>query len=145
MGRDLSEELATLVRGLYTTQVLRVADEGGGVKLSFITDNRLYQLMVQTEDQPDEFVLSVGAENPFLEASPGVMQGFVRQMRARFPSADYGPRGPHGADFGASAAGRRLAGLPLQAEFLRCKQVVDLCLDGASGVIRELDGDEGVE
>jgi len=140
MDRDLSEELATLVRGLYPTQVLRSADEGGGVKLSFITNNRLYQLRVQTEDQPDEFILSGGAENPYLEAPPAVMQAFVRQMRVRFPSADYGPRGPHGADFGASASGRRSPGSRLQDEFPRCKRVVDLCLDGASGVIRELDG-----
>jgi hypothetical protein len=66
------------------------------------------------------------------------MQAFVREMRLRHPSANYGPQGPHGADFGASARGTRLAGLPLEAEFLRCKQVVDLCLDGQSKVIFEL-------
>jgi hypothetical protein len=59
-------------------------------------------------------------------------------MRLRHPSADFGPRGPHGADFGAYARGARLAGLPLEAEFLRCKQVVDLCLDGQSKVIFDL-------
>ncbi|MEN9536502.1 MAG: hypothetical protein RLZZ178_499, partial [Verrucomicrobiota bacterium] len=30
------------------------------------------------------------------------------------------------------ALGRKIAGLPLEAEFLRCKQVVDQCLDGQS-------------
>jgi hypothetical protein len=142
MATDLSEELAVLVTKLFPTELLRSADEGGGVKLSFITNNRLYLLFVQTEDRPDEFTLSAGTENPYLEATPGVMQAFVRAMRARHPSAHYGPQGPHGADFGASADGRKLPGLPLEAEFLRCKQVVDLCLDGQSAVIGALDGDD---
>lgn len=37
--------------------------------------------------------------------------------------------------------GQKFPGLPLQAEFLRCKQAIDLCLDGISEVIRELDPD----
>jgi hypothetical protein len=139
---DLSDELAALLTKLYPTQLRRDADEGGGVRLSFITNNRLYQLEVQTEDSPTEFTLTAGTENPYLEATPGVMQAFVREMRQRFPSANYGPRGPHGADFSASALGRKIAGLPLEAEFLRCKQVVDLCLDGQSAVIFSLDGDD---
>ena len=139
---DLSDELAALVAKLYPTELMRSADEGGGVKLSFITNNRLYLLFVQTEDSPKAFTLSAGAENPYLEATAGVMQALVSAMRVRHPSADYGQRGPHGADFGASARGARLAGLPLEAEFLRCKQVVDLCLDGQSAVIRSLDGDD---
>ena len=138
MAPDLSEELATLVAKLYPTQLMRSADEGGGVRLSFITNNRLYLLFVQTEDSPLEFTLSAGTENPYLEATPAVMQAFVREMRLRHPSANYGPQGPHGADFGASARGARLAGLPLEAEFLRCKQVVDLCLDGQSKVAFDL-------
>ena len=139
---DLDQELAALVTKLYPTQLMRSADEGGGVKLSFIANNRLYLLFVQTEDAPMEFTLSAGTENPYREVTPGVMQAFVRAMRARHPSADYGPNGPHGADFGASAGGRKLPGLPLEAEFLRCKQVVDLCLDGQSAVIRSVDGDD---
>ena len=139
---DLDQELAALVTKLYPTQLMRSADEGGGVKLSFIANNRLYLLFVQTEDAPMEFTLSAGTENPYMEVTPGVMQAFVRAMRARHPSADYGPNGPHGADFGASAGGRKLPGLPLEAEFLRCKQVVDLCLDGQSAVIRSVDGDD---
>ncbi len=139
---DLDQELAVIVTQLYSTELMRSADEIGGVRLSFITNNRLYLLFVQTEDAPMEFTLSAGTENPYLEATPAVMQAFVRAMRARHPSADYGPRGPHGADFGASARGTRLAGLLLEAEFLRCKQVVDLCLDGQSAVIRSLDGDD---
>ena len=139
---DLDQELAVLVTKLYPTQLMRSADEGGGVKLSFIANNRLYLLFVQTEDAPMEFTLSAGTENPYMEVTPGVMQAFVRAMRARHPSANYGPNGPHGADFGASAGGRKLPGLPLEAEFLRCKQVVDLCLDGQSAVIRSVDGDD---
>jgi hypothetical protein len=135
---DQSEELAALVAKLFPTELMRSADEGGGVRLSFITNNRLYQLEVQTEDSPTEFTLSAGTENPFMEATPAVMQAFLAEMIKRFPSANYGPRGPHGADFGASAAGRKLAGLPLEAEFLRCKQVVDLCLDGQSRVAFDL-------
>ena len=138
MATDLSEELAALVTKLFPTGLMRDADEGGGVRLSFITNNRLYLLTVQTEDSPAEFTLSAGTENPYLEATPAVMQAFVREMRLRHPSANYGPQGPHGADFGASARGARLAGLPLEAEFLRCKQVVDLCLDGQSKVIFDL-------
>jgi hypothetical protein len=135
---DQSEELAALVAKLFPTELMRSADEGGGVRLSFITNNRLYLLTVQTEDSPTEFTLSAGTENPFMEATPAVMQAFLAEMIKRFPSANYGPRGPHGADFGASAAGRKLPGLPLEAEFLRCKQVVDLCLDGQSKVIFDL-------
>ena len=127
-----------LLTKLYPTQLRRDADEGGGVRLSFITNNRLYQLEVQTEDSPSEFTLSAGTENPYMEVTTAVMQAFVREMRLRHPSADYGPQGPHGADFGASSRGARIAGLPLEAEFLRCKQVVDLCLDGQSKVIFDL-------
>ncbi len=135
---DLSEALAAVVRKSYPTELLRDADEGGGVRLSFITNNRLYQLEVHTEDTPSEFTLSSGTENLFMEAPPGGMQAFVVAMRKRHPSANYGPRGPHGADFSASALGQRFPGLPLEAEFLRCKQVVDLCLDGQSKVASEL-------
>jgi hypothetical protein len=129
---DLPEELAAVVRKLYPTELMRSADEGGGVQLSFITNNRLYQLEVHTEDTPLEFTLSAGTENPYMEATPAVMQAFIAEMRKKFPSANYGPRGPHGADFSASAAGRKLPGPELEAEFLRCQQVVDQCLDGQS-------------
>jgi hypothetical protein len=135
---DQSEELAALVTKLFPTELMRSADEGGGVRLSFITNNRLYLLTVQTEDSPTEFTLSSGTENLFMEAPPGGMQAFVAAMRKKFPSANYGPRGPHGADFSASALGRKIAGLPLEAEFLRCKQVVDQCLDGQSRVAFDL-------
>jgi len=135
---DLPEELSSVVRKLYPTELMRSADEGGGVQLSFITNNRLYQLEVHTEDTPLEFTLSSGTENLFMEAPPGGMQAFVAAMRKKFPSANYGPRGPHGADFSASALGRKIAGLPLEAEFLRCKQVVDQCLDGQSRVAFDL-------
>jgi hypothetical protein len=138
MAADLSEELAALVTKLFTTQLMRSSNEGGGVRLSFITNNRLYQLEVQTEDSPTEFTLSAGTENPYMEATPAVMQAFIAAMRKKFPSANYGPRGPHGADFSASALGRKLPGIPLEAEFLRCKQVVDLCLDGQSKVVFDL-------
>jgi hypothetical protein len=138
MATDLSEELAALVPRLFPTGLMRDADEGGGVRLSFITNNRLYQLEVQTEDSPTEFTLSAGTENPYMEVTPAVMQAFIAAMRKKFPSANYGPRGPHGADFSASALGRKLPGLPLEAEFLRCKQVVDLCLDGQSKVVCDL-------
>ena len=138
MATDLSEELAALVPRLFPTGLMRDADEGGGVRLSFITNNRLYQLEVQTEDSPTEFTLSAGTENPYMEATPAVIQAFIAEMRKKFPSANYSPRGPHGADFSASALGRKLPGLPLEAEFLRCKQVVDLCLDGQSKVVFDL-------
>ena len=138
MATDLSEDLAALVTKQFPTELMRSADEGGGVRLSFITNNRLYLLTVQTEDSPTEFTLSAGTENPYMEATPAVMQAFIAEMRKKFPAANYGPRGPHGADFSASAAGRKLPGLPLEAEFLRCKQVVDLCLDGQSKVICDL-------
>lgn len=134
---DLDAELAALVTKLYPTQLRRRADEAGGVRLSFITNNRLYALTVQTEDAPREFTLAAGTENPFMEAPPGGMQAFVAAMRKRHPSANFGPRGPHGDDFGAEALGRRLPGLPLEAEFLRCKQLVDLCLDSESAVIND--------
>jgi hypothetical protein len=73
-----------------------------------------------------------------MEATPAVMQAFIAEMRKKFPAANFGPRGPHGTDFGASALGRKIAGLPLEAEFLRCKHVVDLCLDGQSKVVFDL-------
>lgn len=135
---DLSDELAELVRKLFPTELMRSADEAGGVKLSFITNNRLYQVEVQTEAAPLQFTLMAGTENPFMEGPPGGMQAFVAAMRKKFPSANYGPGGSHGADFNASSLGRKLPGLPLEAEFLRCKQVVDLCLDGQSRVAFDL-------
>ena len=138
MATDLSEELAALVTKLFPTGLLRSADEGGGVRLSFITNNRLYQLEVQREESPTEFTLSAGTEKPYMEATPAVMQAFIAAMRKKFPSANYGPRGPHGADFSASALGRKLPGPQLEVEFLRCKQVVDQCLDGQSRVIFDL-------
>ena len=138
MATDLSEELSALVTKLFPTGLLRSADEGGGVRLSFITNNRLYQLEVQTEDSPTDFTLSAGTENPYMEATPAVMQAFIAAMRKKFPAANYGPRGPHGADFSASALGRKLPGPKLEAEFLRCKQVIDLCLDGQSRVAFDL-------
>jgi hypothetical protein len=95
MATDLSEELAALVPKLFPTGLLRSADEGGGVQLSFITNNRLYQLEVQTEDSPTEFTLSAGTENPYMEATPAVMPSFVAAMRKKFPSANYGPRWPN--------------------------------------------------
>jgi hypothetical protein len=55
-------------------------------------------------------------------------------MRKKFPSANYRPGGPHGADFSALALGRKTAGVPLEAEMLRCQQVVGKCLDGQSRV-----------
>ena len=135
---DLSAELAALVAKLYPTQLLRDADEGGGVRLSFITNNRLYQLEVQTEDSPMQFTLSAGTVSLFMEAPPGGMKAFVAAMRKKFPSANYGPGGPHGADFSTSALGRKLPGPKLEVEFLRCKQVVDQCLDGQSRVAFDL-------
>lgn len=135
---DLSEELAAVVRRSYPTELLRDADELGGVRLSFITNNQLYQLEVQTEDSPNSFTLSAGTVSLFMEAPPGGMPAFVAAMRKKFPSASYGPGGPHGADFSASALGRRLPGPRLEAEFLRCKQVVDQCLDGQSRVAFDL-------
>ena len=142
MATDLSEELAELVAKLYPTHLMRSADDGGFVRLSFITNNRLYLLSVQTEDSPTEFKLSAGVENPYMEVTPGDMQAFLAAIRKRHPSANYSPRGSHGADFGASAHGTKIAGLPLETEFLRCKQVVDLCLDGQSAVIYALDRDD---
>lgn len=139
---ELSAELGALVADLYPTQLMRSADEGGGVTLGFITNNRLYQLFVHTEDSPTEFTLSAGTENPYMEAPPGGMPAFVAAMRRRFPFANFGPRGPHGADFGASTDGRQIPGQSLEVEFLRCKQVIDLCLDGQSAVIRSLDSDD---
>ena len=135
---DLDQELAALVTKLYPTQLMRSADEGGGVKLSFIANNRLYLLFVQTEDTPMEFTLSAGTENPYLEAPPGGMQAFVAAMRKKFPAANYAPGGPHGADFSTSALGRKIGDRALEAEFLRCKQAVDLCLDAQSRIAFDL-------
>ena len=81
-----------------------------------------------------QFTLSAGTVSLFMEAPPGGMKAFVAAMRKKFPSANYGPGGPHGADFSASALGRKLPGPQLEVEFLRCKQVVDQCLDGQSRV-----------
>ncbi len=83
MGADLSEELAAVVRKLYPTGLLRSADEGGGVRLSFITNNRLYQLEVQTEDSPRQFTLWAGTVSWFMEAPGGGMKVFVAEMRKK--------------------------------------------------------------
>ena len=112
---DLPAELEATVRELCRTERMRQAEDDGSVRLTFIADNHLYQLLVRTDETPEQFALTASVGNPFLEAGPGLMQAFVREMRTRYPQADYRPGGPHGADFSTTAVGRATTPAAVQA------------------------------
>jgi hypothetical protein len=136
----LPDDCLALIRELFTKDVVDTYDGEFGVGgYGFITNGRLYQLSFSTESAPLEFTLSSGSECPYWEASKEALDRLIKDMNKAYPSANYCWRGVYGYQMGVSAKGTVLD-LPdrkkaVQAELLRCKQVLDLALDGQHEVI----------
>ena len=129
-----------LIKEQFTKDIVDGYDAEFGVGgYGFITNGRLYKLSFNTEDQPLEFTLSSGSDCPYGEASKGTIDRLIAGMNKAHPSANYCWRGVYGYQMGVSTKGTVL-GLPdrkkaVQAELLRCKQVLDLALDSQHDVI----------
>ena len=136
----LPAECLALVRELFTKDIVLDYDEEFGVGgYGFITNGRLYKLSFSTEDEPLEFTLSSGSDCPYWEADQATLDRLIKEMNKAHPSANYCWRGVYGYQMGVSTAGSVLD-LPdrkkaVQVELLRCKQVLDLALDGQEEVI----------
>ena len=129
-----------LIQELFTKDIVDDYDgEFGGGGYGFITNGRLYELSFSTEDSPLEFTLSSGSDCPYWEASKGTIDRLIAGMNKAHPSANYCWRGVYGYQMGVSTKATVLD-LPdrkksVQAELLRCKQVLDLALDNQHDVI----------
>ena len=129
-----------LIQELFTKDIVDDYDGEFGVGgYGFITNGRLYMLSFSTEDSPLEFTLSSGSDCPYWEASKGTIDRLIAGMNKAHPSANYCWRGVYGYQMGVSTKGTALD-IPdrkkaVQAELLRCKQVLDLALDSQHDVI----------
>ncbi len=129
-----------LIQELFTKDIVDdYDDEFGGGGYGFITNGRLYKLTFSREETPIEFTLSSGSDCPYWEASKPTIDRLIAGMNKAHPSANYCWRGVYGYQMGVSTKGTVLD-LPdrkkaAQAEVLRCKQVLDLALDGQEEVI----------
>jgi hypothetical protein len=136
----LPAECLALVRELFTKDIVLDYDEEFGVGgYGFITNGRLYKLSFSTEDEPLEFTLSSGSDCPYWEADQATLDRLIKEMNKTHPSANYCWRGEFGYQMGVSTQGN-VPDVPgrkqfVQAELLRCKQVLDLALDGQQEVI----------
>ena len=136
----LPSECLALICELFTKDILDTYDGEFGVGgYGFITNGRLYKLSFHTESDPLGFTLSSGSECPYWEASKRTIDQLIVDMNKAYPSANYCWRGVYDYQMGVSTQGTVLD-LPdrkrfAQAELLRCKQVLDLALDGQSDVI----------
>jgi hypothetical protein len=137
---SLPGECLELIHDLYTKDIVDDYDsEFGRGGYGFITNGRLYQLSFNTEEKPLAFTLSSGSDCPYWEASKESLDRLIKDMNRAHPSSNYRWRGVFGYQMGVSAEGsvpdspgRKIF---VQAELLRCKQVLDLALDGQSDVI----------
>jgi hypothetical protein len=129
-----------LIQELFTKDIIDdYDDEFGGGGYGFITNGRLYKLTFSREETPIEFTLSSGSDCPYWEASKGTLDRLIKDMNKAHPSANYCWRGVYDYQMGVSTKGTVLD-LPdrkrfVQAELIRCKQVLDLALDGQQEVI----------
>ncbi len=136
----LPAECLALVRELFTKDIVDTYDAEFGVGgYGFITNGRLYRLSFSTEDEPLDFTLSSGSDCPYWEADKATLDRLIKEMNKAHPSANYCWRGEFGYQMGVSTKGTVLD-LPdrkkaVQAELLRCKQVLDLALDCQHDVI----------
>jgi len=136
----LPAECLALIRELFTKDIVDTYDGEFGVGgYGFITNGRLYKLSFHTESEPLGFTLSSGSECPYWEASKRTIDQLIVDMNKAYPSANYCWRGVYDYQMGVSTQGTVLD-LPdrkrfVQAELLRCKQVLDLALDGQHEVI----------
>ena len=136
----LPSECLALICELFTKDILDTYDGEFGVGgYGFITNGRLYKLSFHTESEPLGFTLSSGSECPYWEASKRTIDQLIVDMNKAYPSANYCWRGVYDYQMGVSTQGTVLD-LPdrkrfVQAELIRCKQVLDLALDGQHEVI----------
>ena len=136
----LPSECLELIHDLFTKDIVDDYDAEFGVGgYGFITNGRLYKLSFNTEERPLAFTLSSGSDCPYWEASKESLDRLIKDMNKAHPSSNYCWRGVFGYQMGVSAEGsvpdspdRKIF---VQAELLRCKQVLDLALDGQSDVI----------
>lgn len=136
----LPGECLALIHALFTKDIVDDYDEEFGCGgFAFITNGRLYQLSFNTEEKPQAFTLSSGSDCPYWEASKETLDRLVTDMNKAHPSSNYCWRGVLGYQMGVSAEGvvpdfpeRKLF---VKAELLRCKQVLDLAIDGQHEVI----------
>ena len=136
----LPEECLALIRELFTKDIVDTYDgEFGLGGYGFITNGRLYKLSFSTEEKPLAFTLSSGSDCPYWEASKQALDQLIVDMNKAHPSSNYCWRGVYGYQMGVSAEGvvpdfpeRKLF---VKAELLRCKQVLDLAIDGQHEVI----------
>jgi hypothetical protein len=136
----LPRECLALIQDLFTKDVVDGFDgEFGLGGYGFITNGRLYKVSFSTEEKPHEFMLSSGCDCPYWEASREALDRLVADMNKAHPEAHYQFRGEFGYPMGVSTTGsvpeqaERKA--LVQAELLRCKQILDLALDGQGEVI----------
>lgn len=136
----LPGECLALIHELFTKDIVDDYDEEFGCAgFAFITNGRLYKLSFRTEDKPLAFTLASGSDCPYWEADKKTIDQLIVDMNKAHPSSNYCWRGVLGYQMGVSAEGvvpdsseRKLF---VKAELLRCKQVLDLALDGQSDVI----------
>ena len=136
----LPGECLALIHELFTKDVVDNFDgEFGLGGYGFITNGRLYKVSFSTEEKPHEFMLSSGCDCPYWEASREALDRLVADMNKAHPEAHYQFRGEFGYQMGVATTGsvpeqaERKA--LVQAELLRCKQILDLALDGQGEVI----------
>jgi hypothetical protein len=136
----LPGECLALIHELFTKDVVDNFDgEFGLGGYGFITNGRLYKVSFSTEEKPHEFMLSSGCDCPYWEASREALDRLVADMNKAYPEAHYQFGGEFGYQMGVSTTGsvpeqaERKA--LVQAELLRCKQILDLALDGQGEVI----------
>lgn len=129
-----------LIQELFTKDIVDTYDGEFGVGgYGFITNGRLYKLSFSTEDEPLAFTLSSGSDCPYWEADQAALDRLIKEMNKAHPSANYCWRGVYGYQMGVSTTGSVLdlpdRKIAVQAELVRCKQVLDLALDGQDEVI----------
>ncbi len=136
----LPAECLALIQELFTKDIVDTYDAEFGVGgYGFITNGRLYKLSFSTEDEPLAFTLSSGSDCPYWEADQAALDRLIKEMNKAHPSANYCWRGVYGYQMGVSTTGSVLdlpdRKIAVQAELVRCKQVLDLALDGQDEVI----------
>lgn len=129
-----------MIQELFTKDIVDTYDAEFGVGgYGFITNGRLYKLSFSTEDEPLAFTLSSGSDCPYWEADQAALDRLIKEMNKAHPSANYCWRGVYGYQMGVSTTGSVLdlpdRKIAVQAELVRCKQVLDLALDGQDEVI----------
>ena len=138
----LPGECLALIRELFTKDIVDDYDpEFGCGGYGFITNGRLYKISFRTDEDPLAFTLASGSACPYMEASKPVLEKLIIDMNKAHPSSNTRWGGVYGTQMGVSTEGSVPALADrrgfVQAELLRCKQVLDLALDGQNEVIAD--------